>query len=351
MPTEPWAECSGAIGRSRRSADCGTGMAVARRLFGRAEPPCAACGHFEEERGRRRAEEAGASGHRNVQKGGLVVLVLGAILGVATVGGGCAWERWSGRAKVPGRGSARAIEGPVVAPLPMRAGARLPLYGAQAVCHLTGEHFEPGPVSEDAVEEIDSRLRAELSKGGLKTVSQSSLAQWLARTEPELLFKYETSLGAEAARSTGADFALMGVVVRYEERSGVWWASAFPASVAFTLVLVEPATRNIVWSYRFDETQAPFWRRREPTEVAERFRSQEPLEARIYPLPWWDSLRWMTRRELAERGLRMAVRSLADFLRRPRAVASPRTDIAARLRACAPARGEAVQPVDACQEP
>jgi len=190
------------MGKLRPVADCDTGMDVAFRLLGRAGSACGASGRFEEERGCRSAEAAGESGHRSVKKEGLVLL--GVILGVVTVGGGCASRRWSGWAKGPGRAAAHAVEGPFVAPFPMRAGARLLLYGAQAVCHVTGGHFEPGPASEAAVEEIDGRLRAELRDAGLETVSRSSLAEWLARAEPEALFDYEASLGAQAALALNA---------------------------------------------------------------------------------------------------------------------------------------------------
>jgi len=241
--------------------------------------------------------------------------VIDAVLVAPRTSGGCASAWWPGWARIPRRWAARLVHGPLAAPFPMRAGVPLPLHGAQAVCLPPAGHSDPGRGSEKGVREIEEQLGAKLRQAPVRLVAPSSVEGYLVRNDPERLYEYERSLGADAARATGADFALMGAVVRYEAGSSAWWASAFPASVFFTLGLAGPAGRTIIWWYRFDEARVPFWRCREPTEVGPKLRSGEPLAASTYFL---EGLRWMTRGALAQRGVERAVRSFVDFLRQPR---------------------------------
>ncbi|MBU0681636.1 MAG: hypothetical protein KKD73_09460 [Proteobacteria bacterium] len=47
----------------------------------------------------------------------------------------------------------------------------------------------------------------------------------------------------------------MGLVWRYQERVGSAMGATEPASVAFSLFMVEVSTRKLVWQGSFDKTQ------------------------------------------------------------------------------------------------
>jgi len=261
----------------------------------------------------------------------------GVLLGIL-LAAGCTPDRGWGWSKPASQNQAGLVQAPRIAVLPMRAGSRLPLSGTEAVCHLTGEHFEPGRVSDRDVKEVARELRRALVERGLRLVPEPAMTGWVEGADKVHLYNYESSLGAEAARATGADLAIMGVLIRYQERSGTWWASGSPASVAFTVVLVDPKSGDIRWSYRYDKIQAPVWRRPEVAASAGEFRSQEPFAAELYPLSWWDSFRWFKRRELARRGMAAAVQSLSDELVRSEPYGAANAWVRAAREACSPGR-------------
>lgn len=98
-----------------------------------------------------------------------------------------------------------------------------------------------------------------------------------------------------------ADAVMMSRVERYRERVGDEWGAKSPASVAFTLDLVDVRRGDIIWTARFDETQK---------SLSESIFSIGAIGER--------GLRWLSADQLAQEGVKKAVGQLHDVLtRRP----------------------------------
>jgi hypothetical protein len=87
-------------------------------------------------------------------------------------------------------------------------------------------------------------------------------------------------------RFLGTDAILVGTLARYEERGGGPYAVSRPASVAFGLYLLDGKKGDLVWRFRFDETQ--------------RSLSENLLALSSF---WERKGRWLTAEELAETGV------------------------------------------------
>jgi hypothetical protein len=55
----------------------------------------------------------------------------------------------------------------------------------------------------------------------------------------------------------GAEFVFTGFLFRFEERIGSSWGAEKPASVGYHIHLIRTRDGRMVWSAKFDETQAP----------------------------------------------------------------------------------------------
>lgn len=97
-----------------------------------------------------------------------------------------------------------------------------------------------------------------------------------------------------ALHGQGFSCALLGRVERYEERIGSDWSVNRPASVAFTLRLLETGSGRVLWKGAFDEAQQPL---SENLLTLKRFVSRRA--------------RWVPALELAESGFRELAASMA----------------------------------------
>lgn len=85
--------------------------------------------------------------------------------------------------------------------------------------------------------------------------------QWTLIPQPQIqaasggLSEIDPKQAQEIGARVNADAVLFGRVTRYRERSGRGWGSEQPASVAFSLFLLDIATGKRIWSARFDEAQ------------------------------------------------------------------------------------------------
>jgi len=96
-----------------------------------------------------------------------------------------------------------------------------------------------------------------------------------------------------------ADGVIFGRVVRFRERVGEDLGAQSPASVAFTLQLVDVKRGDIVWTAEYQETQ-------------------QPLSANLFALGDFTrrGAKWLTAEELARDGVRQAVEQLNQLLYR-----------------------------------
>jgi TolB-like protein len=96
-----------------------------------------------------------------------------------------------------------------------------------------------------------------------------------------------------------ADAVMIGRVQRYRERVGDEWGARSPASVAFSVDLIDVRRGDVVWSARFDETQK---------SLSESLFSLGDVGQR--------GVRWLTADQLAQEGARKAIGQLHDILAR-----------------------------------
>jgi hypothetical protein len=170
--------------------------------------------------------------------------------------------------------------------IPFRDGSCLPVAGNHVTCHLTGEDFEAGDVPKGTGAELAAILFQDLQTRGAPVIPFEQGVNLLAQTDPAVVDRYEPALGTELGKRAGASKAIMGVVMRYEERSGSWYASRDPAAVAFSLALVDVATGTITQTLRFNRRQAP-------------------LTSNLLAFAaWWQQgFKWWARKEVAEHAL------------------------------------------------
>ncbi len=98
------------------------------------------------------------------------------------------------------------------------------------------------------------------------------------------------SLAIALGRKLQADHVMVGIVWRYKERVGTAEASASPASVAFTLYLLNVAQGTPVWQATFDKTQQAL--------------SENLLNAKDF---FAMGARWLTADELARFGIKQVI--------------------------------------------
>ena len=123
-------------------------------------------------------------------------------------------------------------------------------------CPLCGNIFMTGEVADDA-EDILTQSLISLMQGrkGIKLIpSGQAQGVWskMLRDEDRLS---ERDQIVETGRILGADLVMAGYVYRFRERTGTRYAADSPASVAFGVHLVDVASRRVLWTGRFDETQ------------------------------------------------------------------------------------------------
>jgi len=98
------------------------------------------------------------------------------------------------------------------------------------------------------------------------------------------------SLAIALGRKLQADHVMVGIVWRYKERVGTAEASPSPASVAFTLYLLNVAQGTPVWQATFDKTQQAL--------------SDNLLNAKEF---FSMGARWLTADELARFGIKQVI--------------------------------------------
>lgn len=211
---------------------------------------------------------------------------------------GCAatpWPRASSRENEHSR-QGLVTRGERVVVLPFREGSPLPVYGNHVMCHLTGEHLDAGGVPKGAGEELGEILATQLAALDVDVVPYAKGVRLLSGFDRDAVSRYEPSLGAELARRTGAPKAILGVVSRFEERSGTAFASGTPARVSFSLALVDAKSGAVTHKLVINREQAP-------------------LTWNLFSFPtWWRrGFRWWTRQDVAEEALATAARALVGM--------------------------------------
>lgn len=143
-----------------------------------------------------------------------------------------------------------------IAILPFKAGSFNQAENGTVICHLTGQSFKSGKVEPDSGRNVASLFYQRLSANkSIKLIPENDVNLVYESIDAVLIDKYDFSLGKMVGENLNADAVLIGVVLRYAEREGTSWAINKPASAAFTAVLIDVRTGEILWKVRFDKTQ------------------------------------------------------------------------------------------------
>lgn len=159
----------------------------------------------------------------------------------------------------------------------------------EITCAFAGKII-PGEVATEAASVLTDLIYQKLA-GDSRFVlvpESEALSLWA-----EVLSRYTGAsaykLIAEIGKRLGVEAVLYGKVFRYREREGSGFSVVKPASVAFALILVRVSDARVIWRGWFDETQ-------------------KPLSENVLSLKLYGKIRWLTARELAERGLEKVLR-------------------------------------------
>lgn len=160
------------------------------------------------------------------------------------------------------------------------------------------EAAAPGAaVAEGASDSVTAELQAKMAlDAGWQIVPQSDTSDALAKMPPTNPADLEHN-AIELGHNTGADAVLYGEIEDYKERVGTDYAAASPASVAFTLHLVDIKSGQIIWSAHFAK-------------------SQKALTENVFDVVAFvqNSGRWVRAHEIAAEGVDQAIEDLHNKL-------------------------------------
>jgi hypothetical protein len=140
---------------------------------------------------------------------------------------------------------------PLVQGMPPPAPGRHVLDCRETELTTDGQIIDPG-AQEVVTRCLQEALEKELSGRVVpqnETAGADGLLAYMKKTET--LKKHALKLGAQVQ----ASHILAGTVQRYRQLKGTAYGADRPASVAFSVYLLETATGQIVWSGAFDKTQ------------------------------------------------------------------------------------------------
>jgi len=160
--------------------------------------------------------------------------------------------------------------------------------GVNFRCPICSGSFLVGDVAPDAEEFLTQQIYGMLkSRGNIDFISpnqamgvQSSL---LFNSEKELS---ELELIMKTGKTVEADAVVLGRVYRFVERTGTGYAAKSPASVSFSVMLINSEDGSLIWEGHFTETQ--------------RSLSENLLDIGTF---FKRKMKWLTAKELAVFGL------------------------------------------------
>ncbi|HEY2484623.1 MAG TPA: hypothetical protein VGI36_05715 [Candidatus Binataceae bacterium] len=153
--------------------------------------------------------------------------------------------------------------------------------------------FGGDPLAPGAADTITADIYR-LASGTWKLLPQGAVMQAVQQTQSGANLD---DAAIQVGQATGADAVLYGSVERYVERVGAEYAADKPASVAFSLKLLDMKSKQVVWSAKFSKTQ-------------------QPLGTNFFNLPTFleNKGQWVLASELASDGVDQAVENLRSGL-------------------------------------
>jgi hypothetical protein len=125
--------------------------------------------------------------------------------------------------------------------------AVMPLVEAPA----SGDTLAPG-----ATEAVTAELYSQVSlAGGWEVISQPQVDATMQKMPPSTVGNMDDN-ALKLAHDVSADGVIYGSIERYQERVGMDYSAASPASVTFSLRFVDLKSKQIVWTAKFAKSQA-----------------------------------------------------------------------------------------------
>jgi hypothetical protein len=122
-------------------------------------------------------------------------------------------------------------------------------------CQLRGLCAIEEEIFSKSEEAVTALVQAELRrKLGDKIVSLARVREAYTALQKEAT-DTPRDIAVRLGQSLGVDHIMVGLVWRYQERVGSAMGATEPASVAFTLFVVEVSSKTLVWNGSFDKTQ------------------------------------------------------------------------------------------------
>ena len=128
------------------------------------------------------------------------------------------------------------------------------------------------------------------------TPLQESEAEY-KKLSSEKLGSYYRDIAVSAGKNLGVDSVMIGVISRYTERKGSQIGVESPASVAFSVLLLNTEDGEVLWETYFSETQ-------------------KPLLQNVYEINKFFKRggKWITADELAKEGARKTAQEFNEYL-------------------------------------
>lgn len=157
----------------------------------------------------------------------------------------------------------------------------------RGLCDLEDEIFSE---TEDAMTNlVQTELRR---KFGDKVVPRARVREYYGALHKEAS-DTPREIAVRLGQSLGVDHVMVGLVWRYQERVGSALAASDPASVAFSLFMVDVASQKLVWQGSFDKTQTSL--------------SENLLDT---PMFLKKGMKWLTAEELSSYGIEKILQKL-----------------------------------------
>ena len=161
-------------------------------------------------------------------------------------------------------------------------------------CQLLGLCAVEAEIFSETEETVTTLVQAELRrKFGDKVVPSAMVREAYVELHKEAT-DTPRELAVRLGQSLGVDHVMVGLLWRYQERVGSAMAATDPASVAFSLFMVDVSTQKIVWKDSFEKTQTSL--------------SENLLDA---PMFLKKGMKWLTAEELSSYGIEKIFQKLS----------------------------------------
>ena len=127
--------------------------------------------------------------------------------------------------------------------------------GPMTRCAITGLDCVGGNVAEGSGELVADLFRFYLEDMGLKVSARESVLDTIKKAAPRMAHDYNIGLALEVGRKLGVSAVVTGSVMRFEEKVGTKLAVEKPASVSFSVALIDVKSGRMVWKAKFEKTQ------------------------------------------------------------------------------------------------